>query len=282
MHVKHLQVAIVAAAFMAAAPVSAQRASLADRVARLEQQQAGGQSSVEQVNRIMTLQSEVQSLRGQVEELRNQIEQMQTRGRQQYLDLDSRIGRLEGGAGAASADPAAGSAGASGPAAAGESEPVGELRRIGESVIPGSALGGGDAGALPVDPAAERADYQVAFNALKEGQYADAATRFREFIERHPQSELIDNANYWLGESYYVTQNYELALQAFQTLVTSYPESPKAPGALLKTGYCQLELGRYDAGEATLREVIREYPGTPESSLADGRLRGLVLDRQGG
>ncbi|MFC4727793.1 tol-pal system protein YbgF [Coralloluteibacterium thermophilus] len=289
MHVRFLQVAIVAAALVAAAPVSAQRASLADRVAALEQQQArqGSESSFEQVNRMMQLQSELQALRGQVESMQAELEQLRTRSRQQYVDLDARIGRIEGGQlpagggadGTLMEPPELGRQGGEG-AAAPVSEPVAELRRVGQSVIPGSQLGTDGAAAAPADPATERADYQAAFDALKEGQYADAAARFRSFIERHPQSALIDNANYWLGESYYVTQNYDLALEAFQTLVQRYPDSDKAPGALLKAGYSQLELRQYDAGEATLRRVLEQYPGTPEASLADGRLRGLVLDRQ--
>src|SRR5690606_41944752 len=50
------------------------------------------------------------------------------------------------------------------------------------------------------------------------------------------------NARYWLGESYYVTQNYDLALEQFQLLYQRYPDHDKAPGALLKIGLSQYGL----------------------------------------
>src|ERR1700755_2528019 len=93
----------VAAAFVAAvaftAPAPAPRMSLAERVTALEQQvqsHGGAQGSVDLVNQINALQSQVQTLQGQVEELRHQLDEMKNRSKEQYIDLDSRIGRLEG------------------------------------------------------------------------------------------------------------------------------------------------------------------------------------------
>lgn len=283
---------VLAVALTAAAPAFAQRASLAERVARLEQQQAqsGGPSSVDQVNRMTVLQSEVQALRSQVEQLQNDIATIRQQNRDQYLDLDGRLGRLEGRApgavpGVVTAPPAAPSETPGEPAAPLAGGPSQAGTAAPEPGAPDAAAQApadpNAAPPAPADPAAERAAYQSAFDALKEGQYAEAANRFGSFLQQYPQSELADNGHYWLGESYYVTQNYELALESFQTLVQRFPQSPKAPGALLKTGYCQLELKQFDAGEATLRQVIEQYPGTTEASLADGRLRGLRLDRQG-
>jgi len=91
--------ALSAAVFAFAVPVSAQqRLSLAERVERLEQQQAGGQggNAVDLVNQIQQLQSQVQQLQGQVEELKHQLDESKQRSKDQYIDLDSRIGRLEG------------------------------------------------------------------------------------------------------------------------------------------------------------------------------------------
>src|SRR6201996_9617202 len=87
---------VAAAAF--AGPAHAQRMSLAERVSALEAQQQnhGGSGSVDLVNQINALQSQVQSLQGQVEELRHQLDEMKNRSKEQYIDLDSRIGRLEG------------------------------------------------------------------------------------------------------------------------------------------------------------------------------------------
>lgn len=96
---------VFAAALVAAAPASAQRASLSDRVAALEQQAANNQGNVDLLNQVTQLRSELQSQRAQIEELQHQLEQLKSTGRSQYLDLDGRLNRLEGGAAAPTLDP---------------------------------------------------------------------------------------------------------------------------------------------------------------------------------
>ena len=83
----------------------------------------------------------------------------------------------------------------------------------------------------------------------------------------------------WLGESYYVTQNYELALAQFQSLLDRYPTHDKAPGAMLKVGLAQYGLKQMDAAEATLGQVSQRYPGTDAARTAEDRLRALQLSR---
>ena len=102
-----------------------------------------------------------------------------------------------------------------------------------------------------------------------------SARRFQTFLDQYPDSGLAGNAYYWLGESYYVTQNYKIALQSFQTLLQRYPESQKAPDAMLKVGYSQYELKQWDQAEATLNQVVQTYPDTTVARLAQGRLRAL-------
>ncbi len=100
---RHASVLVIAAALAAAAPACAQRASLADRVAALEQQAANNQGNVDLLNQVSQLKSEVQALRAQIEELQQQAEQQKQGNRSQYLDLDGRLNRLEGGAPATTA-----------------------------------------------------------------------------------------------------------------------------------------------------------------------------------
>ena len=98
---------VLLAAMLVASPLAhAQRASLADRVAALEQRAVNDQGGTELVNQISRLRSEVQDLRGQIEVLQQQLEQARQGQRSQYLDLDGRLNRLEGGASAASPEPA--------------------------------------------------------------------------------------------------------------------------------------------------------------------------------
>jgi tol-pal system protein YbgF len=132
--------------------------------------------------------------------------------------------------------------------------------------------------AAPAGAADEKGEYDQAFNALKDGRYAESARRFQGFIGQYPNSELTPNAYYWLGESYYVTQNYPISLDTFQKLLAQFPNSQKAPDALLKVGYCQYEMKQWDQAEATLNQVVQKYPDTTVARLAQGRLRALKLE----
>ena len=282
-------------------PASAQRLSLAERVERLEQQQAGGQggNAVDLVNQINALQSQVQSLQGQVEELKHQLDEAKQRSKDQYIDLDSRIGRMEGHAPNGAPPPAAGANArdnapppdiqlgggnrdqAPAPRNSARDVPqnargnVGELRDEERGDLNAPPPDQRDSAAPPADAAGEQPTYDAAFAALKDGRYAESARRFQSFLDQYPSSGLASNAYYWLGESYYVTQNYKIALQSFQTLLQRYPESQKAPDALLKVGYSQYELKQWDQAEATLNQVVQTYPDTTVAHLAQGRLRAL-------
>jgi tol-pal system protein YbgF len=294
-------VRITVAAALAAAtvsmPAAAERLSLAERVTALETQAQAGQGNIDLVNQLQALQTEVRQLNGLVEQLRHQLDEQKERSKQQYIDLDSRIGRLEGGGGGV----APGAAPANGqlddiqlgtPTGAGSmpppsTDPSLSLDTPTTSAMPGAAaprtLEPAAAAATPppaasgtrFDPATEKATYDEAFTALKDGRYAESARRFQAFIDAYPSSELTANAYYWLGESYYVTQNYRVSLDTFQTLLKSYPDSQKAPDALLKTGYCQYELKQWEPAKATLTRVVQKYPDTTVARLAQGRLRAL-------
>jgi len=291
--------AFVAAVVVFAGPVGAQqRLSLSERIERLEQQANGqGNGAVDLVNQNQALQSQVQSLQGQVEELKHALDEARQRSKDQYTDLDSRIGRLEGhGAGAASPPPGAGrpaqpeqppEVDLGNPSAAPAQPParnVGTLTPEDRAVIaagePAPSAPARPAAPAPaqIDPAAEGSTYNDAFAALKDGRYADSAKRFQTFIEQYPNSDLTGNAYYWLGESYYVTQNYKIAQESFQTLLQRYPNSQKAPDALLKVGYSQYEQRQWDQAEATLNEVVQKYPDTTVARLAQGRLRALQTE----
>ncbi|HEY2395405.1 MAG TPA: tol-pal system protein YbgF [Rudaea sp.] len=287
---------ICAAALLAAAvfcpPANAQRLSLAERVAKLEQDAQGhngAAGNIDLVNQINALQAQVQTLQGQVEELRHQVDEAKSRSKEQYIDLDSRLARLEGrgGTGAPPAVPAAATnggqlqdiplndAGSPAPAPARAEAPAplaGEVAAAPPASMPAETA------APPTGVADEKGEYDQAFNALKDGRYAESARRFQAFISQYPNSELTPNAFYWLGESYYVTQNYPISLDTFQKLLGQYPNSQKAPDALLKVGYCQYEMKQWDQAEATLNQVVQKYPDTTVSRLAQGRLRALKLE----
>ncbi|HEV2607536.1 MAG TPA: tol-pal system protein YbgF [Xanthomonadaceae bacterium] len=270
MRLRCVAIGCAAATMLVAVDASAQsRASLADRVAALEArvQQNQSDQSVEQLNRIAQLESDVKALRALVEQMQNENEQGMERSKAQYIDLDSRLARLENA-------PAAAPTAVSRPAPT--HAPARPAAPPAVPVAPAAA-----APASSANPANEQAAYAAALAAVRADQYADSAQRFSAFVQQYPDSPLAVNAYYWMGESYYVTQNYQLALEAFKTVVTRYPDSPKAPGALLKLGYSQDGLKQRDAAEATLRDVIQKYPTSDEAGQAQSRLRAMSMDSGG-
>lgn len=200
------------------------------------------------LNKIDGLRTQMEQMQGEIEQLQHALKEMQRTSKDQYLDLDSRVGKLEH---AAQAAPAVGaSAGSAAPSAA-------------------------DVTAAAKSTAASKAAYDAAFKALREGNYVASASGFRAFIQKFPADPLVSNAYYWLGESYYVTQNFKIALESFQTLLQKYPHSSKAPDAQLKVGYCQAELKDYATARKTLDAVVKAYPGTPVERLAKKRLEAI-------
>lgn len=116
------------------------------------------------------------------------------------------------------------------------------------------------------------AEYQAAFDLLKNGRYDEAVVAFGEFHARNPQHELAPNSLYWLGEAHYVRRDYAAALAAFEGLMRDYPGTRKAPDALLKAGYCQFEMKQAVAARATLNRVVQEFPDSPAAAEAKARL----------
>lgn len=294
----------MAAALVAAASVSSAyaqgRLSLSERITRLEEQAQGqgqAQTTVDLLNRLNELQVEVQTLRGLVEQQAFEIEALKKAQRDRYIDLDSRLGRLEGG-GAGSLPPGAAPMDAmpAPPPADGQlsAEPLTTTIEPGMApTAPADSPAFEAAPPVSTEPApapldapatatggGEQQAYDEAFAALRDGRYAESARRFQSFLAEHPDGELADNASYWLGESYYVTQNYRIALDTFNDLLSRFPDSAKAPDALLKVGYCHYELKEWAQAEQVLNDVVRRYPEQTVGKLAQGRLRALRLEGQ--
>lgn len=261
----HIPALLISVALFAAAPAHAQRQSLADRVAALEARGNDTSATTELLNQLTQLRSELAEQRGLVEQLQHDIEKLKQSGREQYLDLDGRLNRLEGGA-----VPAA-------PANTGKPAVPPVAPPSAARTEPASAVYG-DAGAL-AQAGDERAAYDVAFDALRKGNYVDSAQLFQSFLQMYPNGVYAPNALYWLGESYYVTGNYPLAMQQFQGLIDRYPTHDKAAGALLKLGLSEYGLGKMDAAERTLGDVVSKYPGSDVARVADDRLRAMQLPR---
>lgn len=137
---------------------------------------------------------------------------------------------------------------------------------------PAATPGQQGSGQMAVASTEEQSAYDDAFELLKQSRYADAIIEFRSLISRFPNGALIDDAQYWIGEAYYVTRDFDSALDAFRAVVNQYPDSQRVPEAMLKLGYVQAELGQNEEARQTLNQVISQYPGSRVAISAETRL----------
>lgn len=234
------------------------KGELETRITQLERK-LDSRSLVGLLEQVSNLQNEVQQLRGDIEVQTHSMESLQKRQRDLYLDIDRRLHRLEAGG---VQQPAAGNGG-------GVPAPVAPA----PEATGAAALSAGTASAAAaLNPADQRKDYDRALEQLKEGRYNEASAAFKAFLEKYPGSSYSDNAQYWLGEVFYVTRQFQLALNEFGKVLSSHPDSPKVADAKLKMGYIQYELKDWAKAQELLNQVVKGYPGTTTARLAQERL----------
>ena len=228
---------------------------------------------LDMLDMLESLKLDVNKLRGEIELQTHTIEQLKQKQRDLYTDVDGRLQRLESGKTTASTEAMETTTNT-------ETEPATDATTTDNEVAATDTEAEMDAEgnvvteeSEPPDPTKAEAEYQRAFKLLKESQYEQALVAFKKFLKDYPDSAFSDNAQYWLGETNYVMQNYELAINEYQALLNTYPDSQKVSHALLKIGYSYAELGNAADAKKTLNEVKKLYPGTTAARLADERLR---------
>jgi tol-pal system protein YbgF len=221
------------------------------RIARLEEL-IRNIGVVELVRQLEQVNSDIAQLRGQLEVIANENQQIQKRQRDFYLDLDSRLKRLEGGTAAPTS------------AAPPSPEPV-------VASVPPPA---------PKVPTREEQQrevkaYDAASNLFRRNDFPSAIEAFRAFLKDYPQSQLAANAGYWIGIGYANLKDYRNALAAQRDVLTRYPQSPKAPDAMLAIAAIQAEQGDSGSARNTLEDIIARYPGSEAAGKARTRLAAL-------
>jgi tol-pal system protein YbgF len=230
-------------------PAALRITDLEARLIRIERV-VENQSLIELATQVDQLRAETTALRGEIETLRFETENSDSRQRELYVDVDRRLQSLE-----------------TSPRAA---------------VAPPAPVGGAPVAAAPAAPArpvgSDQQNYQAAFDMIQARKYEEAGRAFGDFLGAFPTSPLADNAQYWLAETHYVRRQYGEALPEFRKVVEQYPQSAKLPDALLKVGYCQIELGDRTAARASLQDVVKQFPDTTAARLASQRLERLTQE----
>lgn len=158
-------------------------------------------------------------------------------------------------------------------------DPIGQI--IASPQAPAPAPGPAAAAPTPAFPQATASDatakqlYEAAYGHLLQQDYASAEAAFDEFLRRFPNDQLSGNAQYWLGETFFVRGQFKAAANAFLKGYQAYARSVKAPDSLLKLAMSLDRLGQKDAACSSYSELTVKFPNAPVNvkSRADSERR---------
>ncbi len=114
----------------------------------------------------------------------------------------------------------------------------------------------------------EKAAYKNALDLVRGGQATAGRAQFEAFLQAYPQSSLVPNAYYWIGESYYSQGNFTNALYAFKQVTTHFPKHHKTSDALLKAGMTYQKLGDAANAQMQYRAILTDFPNSNAAKIA--------------
>jgi TolA-binding protein len=123
-------------------------------------------------------------------------------------------------------------------------------------------------------PDVARYAYGLAYLERESGDAAGAVGRLRELVRVHPESELVPDALYFIGESFR-TENADSAAAYYDMVARSYPQSPRAASALYNLGLLNERAQKTAAARDAYQRVVQTYPKSDEAGLARDRLKAL-------
>ena len=217
------------------------RADLGEVSKRLD---TASKNQIDFANQAGALRSDLARLRGQIEVLVNDLDSLQKRQKDFYVDLDSRLRKLESAAAAAQ-------------------PPKDETPP-----------------AKPVDPAAETRDYEAALMAFRGAKYKEAQAGFLGFIKAYPSSILLPSAHFWAASSHYQLKEYAKAAELFAKVAESWPADAKAPDALMGQANALEAAGDLKGARAVLESLVQKHPNSSAAQAARQRLKTLPVARK--
>jgi len=117
--------------------------------------------------------------------------------------------------------------------------------------------------------------YEQAKKAYDGGKLEDARQGFEDLLKQHPKSGHADNAQFWIGETYYREKWFEKAILEYQKVIEKYPQGNKVPASRLKQGLAFSNLGDKTNARLILRELIKKHPQSNEAKIAAKKLKKL-------
>ena len=120
--------------------------------------------------------------------------------------------------------------------------------------------------------------YKNSFALLKAADYENAIIGFKKYLSEYKDGKFADNSMFWIGEAYWVTQEFEKAIEEYVQLTNTYPESQKSSHALLKIGYCYEKLGKTAEAIESLKDLQKKFPNSTAARLGTVKLDKLQGD----
>lgn len=228
-------------------------------------------NSASLIDKIQSLQKEVQELRGQLEVQAHDLKLLQQQQLAFYKDLDA---RLSGNttAKAAPAKPSMDLSVGSKTPAPKVNTPAPQTAAPKPVVAPAVA----PVAVTPTsraNPADEQISYLAAYELIKNKKYDDALNSMSGFVQKYPKGGYTANAQYWLGELYLAKKDYTKSVEHFNVVLQQFPTSSKSAASMLKVGYAYAAMGNKPEAKKYLQQVVRAYPNTPTAQLANSKLR---------
>jgi tol-pal system protein YbgF len=139
---------------------------------------------------------------------------------------------------------------------------------------PSSSSGSKEELALAKESQETQDEYKIGLRAFQEQQFDKAIQQFRSFQRKYPNSEMADDAQYWIGESYFNQKDYNRAILEFND-VLKYRKGDKVPAALLRQAQAFIEIGDKTDARLILQKLLNDHPGSEQAREAKDRLQAL-------
>ncbi len=114
--------------------------------------------------------------------------------------------------------------------------------------------------------------YALAKQAYDNNSLGTARQGFEALIKAYPDAPQADNAQFWVGETYYREKWFEKAILEYHKVIKNYPKGNKVPAALLKQGFAFSQLKDNTNARLVLSELVKKYPGSNEAAIAKKKL----------
>jgi tol-pal system protein YbgF len=124
-------------------------------------------------------------------------------------------------------------------------------------------------------PSGEIELYNYALGLHRGGKHDEARRTFRHFLDEFPKSGRVENAHFWIAETFMSQQQYEQAILAYQNVIKDFPKGNKAANAMYRQALAFLEIKDKTSARLLLNKVIKEHPGTNDAELAKRKLDSL-------